>query len=69
MPHIIQDEFVPVNGKIVNWYICGPTVYDESHMGHARNYVAFDVMRRIMETYFNYDVRVIPIINDPENSW
>jgi cysteinyl-tRNA synthetase len=42
----------------VNWYTCGPTVYDESHMGHARTYVAFDIVRRIMENYFRYDVRV-----------
>jgi len=54
-----KDEFIPLNKNIVNWYICGPTVYDDSHMGHARNYVAFDIIRRIMETYFRYDVRVL----------
>lgn len=31
-----KDVFVPVNGKRVDWYNCGPTVYDSSHMGHAR---------------------------------
>lgn len=31
-----KDIFVPMNGKRVDWYNCGPTVYDSSHMGHAR---------------------------------
>lgn len=33
-------------------------------MGHARNYITFDVIRRIMETYFNYDVRMIMNVTD-----
>ena len=31
-----KNEFRPQNGKTVHWYSCGPTVYDHSHMGHAR---------------------------------
>ena len=31
-----KDEFRPKTGKTVKWYSCGPTVYDHSHMGHAR---------------------------------
>ena len=31
-----KEVFVPLSGKRVNWYSCGPTVYDASHMGHAR---------------------------------
>lgn len=31
-----KELFVPKNGKQVTWYSCGPTVYDASHMGHAR---------------------------------
>lgn len=31
-----KEVFVPQNGKQVLWYSCGPTVYDASHMGHAR---------------------------------
>lgn len=31
-----KDVFVPTNGRRVDWYNCGPTVYDSSHMGHAR---------------------------------
>ena len=38
-------------------YTCGPTVYDMCHLGHARAYRTFDIIRRIMEDYFGYDVR------------
>jgi hypothetical protein len=31
-----KDDFVPAEGREVRWYICGPTVYDSSHLGHAR---------------------------------
>lgn len=31
-----KDTFVAINGRQVDWYNCGPTVYDASHMGHAR---------------------------------
>jgi cysteinyl-tRNA synthetase len=31
-----KEEFIPQNGRRVLWYSCGPTVYDASHMGHAR---------------------------------
>jgi len=37
-----KDEFKPIKGKKVNLFVCGPTVYDYSHIGHARNYVIFD---------------------------
>ena len=40
--------FLPV---AVSWYICGPTVYDSAHLGHARAYVTFDIVRRIMQDY------------------
>lgn len=31
-----KEKFVPENGRRITWYSCGPTVYDASHMGHAR---------------------------------
>lgn len=34
-----KEEFIPENAEEITWYVCGPTVYDDSHMGHARNYV------------------------------
>uniref|UniRef100_V5G3B3 Cysteine--tRNA ligase, cytoplasmic n=1 Tax=Anoplophora glabripennis TaxID=217634 RepID=V5G3B3_ANOGL len=51
-----KEEFVPISGKRVTWYSCGPTVYDASHMGHARSYITFDILRRILSDYFGYDV-------------
>uniref|UniRef100_A0A8C5QVD1 Cysteine--tRNA ligase, cytoplasmic n=1 Tax=Leptobrachium leishanense TaxID=445787 RepID=A0A8C5QVD1_9ANUR len=51
-----KDVFVPQNGRKVTWYCCGPTVYDASHMGHARSYISFDILRRVLKDYFKYDV-------------
>ncbi|PFH49752.1 hypothetical protein AMATHDRAFT_146873 [Amanita thiersii Skay4041] len=56
--------FVPLNGRHVKWYNCGPTVYDASHMGHARNYVTQDILRRIMSDYFGYDLHFVMNITD-----
>ncbi len=51
-----KQTLVPVGGpcsRQLTWYECGPTVYDSAHMGHARNYVTFDIVRRILEDYFD----------------
>lgn len=39
-------------------------MYDDSHMGHARTYVSFDIMRRIMTNYFGYNVKQVMNITD-----
>ncbi|KAG5898502.1 hypothetical protein JTB14_015506 [Gonioctena quinquepunctata] len=59
-----KEEFIPVSGKRVNWYSCGPTVYDASHMGHARSYITFDILRRVLSDYFGYDVFYVMNITD-----
>ncbi|KAK0242105.1 tRNA synthetases class I (C) catalytic domain-containing protein [Armillaria nabsnona] len=59
-----KDIFIPKNGRQVKWYNCGPTVYDASHMGHARNYVTQDILRRIMSDYFGYDIHFVMNITD-----
>jgi cysteinyl-tRNA synthetase len=51
-----MDVFRPRVGRTVTWYTCGPTVYDACHMGHARAYLTFDILRRIMEDYFHFDL-------------
>uniref|UniRef100_A0A8D2JI05 Cysteine--tRNA ligase, cytoplasmic n=1 Tax=Varanus komodoensis TaxID=61221 RepID=A0A8D2JI05_VARKO len=51
-----KDIFQPQNDNMVKWYCCGPTVYDASHMGHARSYISFDILRRVLKDYFKYDV-------------
>ena len=42
------EEFVPLVGNRVSLFVCGPTVYDYSHIGHARTYVAFDFIARYL---------------------
>lgn len=60
-----KEPFVPNDGgNRVTWYICGPTVYDSAHVGHASNYVRFDVVRRILSEYFGYDVVVQMNVTD-----
>ncbi|KAH0419552.1 cysteinyl-trna synthetase [Colletotrichum camelliae] len=56
--------FVPIKPGKVSWYACGPTVYDKSHLGHARNYVSTDIIRRIMMHYFGADVQFVMNITD-----
>eukprot|EP00397_Hematodinium_sp_SG-2012_P012572 GEMP01012745.1.p1 GENE.GEMP01012745.1~~GEMP01012745.1.p1 ORF type:complete len:776 (+),score=217.25 GEMP01012745.1:85-2412(+) len=51
-----KEPFIPKDGRRVAWYVCGPTVYDMCHMGHARAYLTFDILRRLMEDYFGYEV-------------
>ena len=50
----IQTEFVPINGRYVKWYNCGPTVYDSSHMGHARCAAHF---HRMIDVFYICGVR------------
>ncbi|KAG0241669.1 tRNA synthetases class I (C) catalytic domain-containing protein [Mortierella sp. GBAus27b] len=57
-------EFVPIDGNQVTWYACGPTVYDSTHIGHARNYVTLDILHRVVEDYFGYNVLFVENITD-----
>jgi len=45
-----KDPFAPLNPGVVKMYVCGPTTYDYSHLGHARSYIAFDTARRYLES-------------------
>lgn len=60
-------RFIPRDGKNVLWYQCGVTVYAESHMGHARTYVALDILRRIMKEYLGYNVLVCQNVTDVDD--
>jgi len=42
------EEFKPLRGNRVYMYVCGPTVYDYSHIGHARTYIAYDILARYL---------------------
>ncbi len=58
-----KEEFIPLNDKNVNFYVCGPTVYDYFHIGNARPLIMFDVFRRYLE-YRGYEVNYIVNITD-----
>lgn len=64
-----KRPFVPIDkkGKEITWYACGPTVYDDSHIGHARNYVTTDIIRRIMQHHFGYNVFFVMNITDVDD--
>ena len=57
-------NFIPANKERVTWYQCGPTVYAESHVGHARTYVTLDVVRRIMKEYLGYNIILCQNVTD-----
>ena len=58
-----KEEFVPLTPGKVNIYVCGPTVYDNSHIGHAKTYVSFDVIVRYLR-FSGYDVLYVQNITD-----
>ena len=58
-----KEAFVPLTEGKVNIYVCGPTVYDNSHIGHAKTYVSFDVIVRYLR-YRGYDVLYVQNITD-----
>ena len=49
---------------VILYSTCGPTTYDDAHLGHARNYVSTDVIRRIMRDYFGLPVKFVMNITD-----
>ncbi|GDX47553.1 MAG: cysteine--tRNA ligase [Bacteroidota bacterium] len=58
-----KEEFQPLNPPYVGMYVCGPTVSGESHLGHARPYVTFDVLYRWL-MHLGYKVRYVRNITD-----
>ncbi len=58
-----KEQFEPLNHPFVGLYVCGPTVYSNSHLGHARPAITFDVVFRYL-TYLKYKVRYVRNITD-----
>ncbi len=58
-----KEVFKPIHKELVTMYVCGPTVYDNSHLGHAKTYVSFDVVVRWLR-YSGYKVRYVQNITD-----
>ncbi len=59
----LKEEFVPLNEGWVGMYVCGPTVYDHAHIGHAKSYISFDIIARYLR-YKGYQVRYVQNITD-----
>ena len=62
-----KEEFKPLIGNRVFMFVCGPTTYDHSHLGHARTYVAFDVIARYLR-YKGYDLFYLMNITDIDDN-
>jgi cysteinyl-tRNA synthetase len=60
---VFQSETAISTGTL-SWYQCGPTVYDSAHLGHARTYVSFDVLSRILSDYCRIPVNMAMGITD-----
>ena len=58
-----KEEFVPIEPGKVKMYACGPTVYNYFHVGNARCFVVFDMLRRYLE-YRGYDVTFVQNFTD-----
>jgi cysteinyl-tRNA synthetase len=58
-----KEEFIPITAHHVGMYVCGPTVSGESHLGHARPYITFDVIYRYL-LHLGYKVRYVRNITD-----
>lgn len=53
--------------NVLKWYACGPTVYDRAHLGHARAYVSQDILRRVLEKRFQYNVFLVMGVTDVDD--
>ena len=58
-----KELFKPINEGRVGMYVCGPTVYGDAHLGHARPGVTYDVLFRLLK-YLGYKVRYVRNITD-----
>lgn len=58
-----KEKFVPLTPGFVGIYVCGPTVYGDAHLGHAKSYISFDVIVRYFR-HLGYRVRYVQNITD-----
>ena len=50
-----KRDFIPLQEGKVTLYVCGPTVYDDAHLGHAKSALVFDLLKRVLQAK-EYDV-------------
>ena len=60
------EEFIPINENKVTMYVCGPTVYDYPHLGHARCYITWDMVYRYLK-FLGYDVKYCRNVTDVDD--
>ena len=58
-----KEMFKPLKGKQVKMFVCGQTVYDDAHLGHAKTYINFDTLARFLR-YRGYKLHYIQNITD-----
>ena len=58
-----KEQFIPVHNNLVGMYVCGPTVYGDAHLGHARPAITFDLLFRYLQK-LGYKVRYVRNITD-----
>ncbi len=61
-----KEEFAPLQGRRVKMFVCGITPYDDTHLGHARTYVAFDIVARYLR-HRGYSVFYLQNITDVDD--
>ena len=61
-----KEELETINKNRIKLFVCGPTVYDDAHIGHGRTYVSFDTIKRYLE-YIGYTVFYIENITDVDD--
>ena len=57
-----KEKFIPINPKKIGMYVCGPTVYDDPHIGNARPLVVFDILFKVLKSKYNHS-KVIYVRN------
>ena len=60
------EEFIPLEDKKVKMYVCGPTVYDKAHLGHARCYITWDVLYRYLK-FLGYNTTYCRNVTDVDD--
>ena len=62
-----KELFRPINSKYVTMYACGPTVYDNPHVGNARTLVVFDTLFRVLKMIYGKNVKYVRNITDVDD--
>jgi len=62
-----KEVFKPINPKKISLYACGPTVYDNPHVGNARSLVVFDVLFRVLRSIYDNNVTYVRNITDVDD--